>query len=180
VIQHPVTTGTDNRANLQATFEAVAATEMPTIWFWPNPDAGTGEMAEMLRHLREAHVTATERMRFITNLPQDEFIALLRRTACLVGNSSAGIKECSFLGTPVVNIGVRQHGRLNADNVQHVDAHAPQICEAIQAQLGHGRYRPSNIYYQSGASDRMVDVLSAIDLYTQKRFFDAEAAVTTG
>src|SRR5437867_1264424 len=73
VIQHPVTTETDNRANLQATFEAVAAMDMPTIWFWPNPDAGTGEMAEMLRHLREAHVTATERMRFITNLPQDDF-----------------------------------------------------------------------------------------------------------
>jgi UDP-hydrolysing UDP-N-acetyl-D-glucosamine 2-epimerase len=180
VIQHPVTTETDNRANLQATFEAVAAMNMPTIWFWPNPDAGTGEMAEMLRHLREAHVTATERMRFITNLPQDDFIALLRRTACLVGNSSAGIKECSFLGTPVVNIGVRQHGRLNAENVQHVEPQAPQIRQAIQAQLSRGRYGSSDIYYQPGSSDRMVGVLSTIDLYTQKRFFDgAEAALTT-
>ena len=88
---------------------------MPTIWFWPNPDAGTGEMAESLRHFREQHGRATEKMRFITNVPVDEFVALLKRAACLIGNSSAGIKECSFLGTPVVNIGGRQQGRLRAE-----------------------------------------------------------------
>ena len=32
---------------------AVAALDVPTIWFWPNPDAGTGEMADSLRHMRE-------------------------------------------------------------------------------------------------------------------------------
>ena len=44
------------------------------------------------------------RMRFITDVPVGEFVALLKIAACLVGNSSAGIKECSFLGTPVVNM----------------------------------------------------------------------------
>ena len=54
----------------------------------------------------------TAQMRFITNVPADEFVALLANAACVVGNSSAGIKECSYLGTPVVNIGARQQGRL--------------------------------------------------------------------
>ena len=69
---------------------------MPTIWFWPNPDAGTGEMADSLRHIREQHPELTAKMRFITNVPADEFIALLAHASCLVGNSSAGIKECSY------------------------------------------------------------------------------------
>lgn len=172
VIQHPVTTAAENRAHLEATFRAVAALEMPSIWFWPNPDAGTGEMAEMLRHFREAHETATDRMRFITNLPQDEFISLLRTTACLVGNSSAGIKECSFLGTPVVNIGPRQQGRLNAENVRHVAAEIDEIRLAIEAQLRHGRYPSSDIYYGVDASSRIAEVLRTADLYTQKRFFE--------
>ena len=66
VIQHPVTTEPDNRRHLETTFRALAGLDMPTVWFWPNPDAGTGEMAETLRHFREHHEAATERMRFIT------------------------------------------------------------------------------------------------------------------
>jgi UDP-hydrolysing UDP-N-acetyl-D-glucosamine 2-epimerase len=92
VIQHPVTTETDNRAHLETTMRAIAAVDMPTVWFWPNADAGTGEMSESIRHFREHHEAITDKIRFITNVPVDEFIALLRLTACLAGNTSAGIK----------------------------------------------------------------------------------------
>lgn len=176
VIQHPVTTERANREHLEATLNAVAATELPAIWFWPNPDAGTAEMAEMLRHVREQHSALTERTRFITNIPVDEFISLLKQTACLIGNSSAGIKECSYLGTPVVNIGGRQQGRLSAEHVRHVPYDTHAILAAIEAQLAHGRYAPSTIYHRPDTSDRMLDVLATVDLYTQKRFFEPAAA----
>ena len=153
---------------------------MPAIWFWPNPDAGTGEMAETLRHFREQHAAATERMRFITNVRAEEFIALLKRASCIVGNSSAGIKECSFLGTPVVDIGVRQQGRLSAANVVRVDYDADAIAEAVARQVRHGRYPASHIYYRPGASQEIVDVLATIELYTQKRFFDNASVTAVG
>jgi len=172
VIQHPVTTERDNRAHIETTLRAVAATNMPAIWFWPNPDAGTGEMSESLRHVREQHAELTDKMRFITNVPADEFVSLLRQTACLVGNSSAGIKECSFLGTPVVNIGGRQQGRLSSDNVIHTGYDASEIRAAITQQLSRGRYLPSAIYYRPNTSDAIVDVLAGATLYTQKRFHD--------
>ena len=172
VIQHPVTTESDNRRHLDTTFRAVSALDMPAVWFWPNPDAGTGEMAETLRHFREHHEAATERMRFITDLPVDQFISLLKRTACLVGNSSAGIKECSYLGTPVVDIGVRQEGRLRADNVLHAGYDVEEIRAAIETQLQRGRYPVSNIYYRGGTSQTIVDVLARMPLYTQKRFHE--------
>ncbi|OLC50000.1 MAG: UDP-N-acetyl-D-glucosamine 2-epimerase, UDP-hydrolysing [Acidobacteria bacterium 13_1_40CM_65_14] len=172
VIQHPVTTETDNRQHLEATMRAIAALDMPAIWFWPNADAGTGEMSDSLRHFREPDAAMTDQIRFITNVPVDEFIALLKRTACLVGNSSAGIKECSYLGTPVVNIGARQQGRLNAEHVVHTGYDAGEIVGAVRAQLRRGRYEPSNIYYRPGASETIVDRLASIELYTQKRFCD--------
>lgn len=172
VVQHPVTTERGNRAHLEATLRAVAALDVQTIWFWPNPDAGTGEMAESLRHMREQHPELTARMRFITNVPADEFVALLRRTACLVGNSSAGIKECSYLGTPVVNIGLRQQGRLAAEHVVHVGYDTTEIRDAIARQMAHGRYPPSEIYYRPDTSARIVDVLTRVELYTQKRFYE--------
>src|SRR5262245_33056529 len=77
VVQHPVTTETDNRAHLETTLRAVGAIGMQTIWFWPNPDAGTGEMAEAIRHFREHHEAATAKTRFITNVPADDFVAML-------------------------------------------------------------------------------------------------------
>ncbi len=172
IIQHPVTTESDNRRNLDVTFRAIAAFDMPAVWFWPNPDAGTGEMADTLRHFREHHEAATEKMRFITDVPVDQFIALLKRTACLVGNSSAGIKECSYLGTPVVDIGGRQEGRLRAGNVVHAGYDIDEIRAAVTTQLRHGRYPASDIYYRPGVSQTMVDILARVALYTQKRFHE--------
>jgi UDP-hydrolysing UDP-N-acetyl-D-glucosamine 2-epimerase len=172
VVQHPVTTEADNRAHLETTLRVVASLDLPTIWFWPNADAGTGEMADSLRHMRERHPELTAHMRFITNVPANDFIALLAHTACLVGNSSAGIKECSYLGTPVVNIGARQRGRLAAEHVAHVGYDAADIGAAIATQLAHGRYQPSHIYYKPDASQAIVDVLSSATLYTQKRFHE--------
>jgi UDP-hydrolysing UDP-N-acetyl-D-glucosamine 2-epimerase len=173
VVQHPVTTESDNRAHLETTLRAVASLELPVIWFWPNPDAGTGEMADSLRHMRERHPELTAQMHFITNVPAEKFVALLAHTACLVGNSSAGIKECSYLGTPVVNIGARQQGRLSADHVTHAGYDAADIAAAIAVQLAHGRYESSPIYYRPNTSQAIVDVLAGAELYTQKRFFDA-------
>ena len=174
VIQHPVTTERDHAAHIQATLEAVAQTNLPTVWFWPNADAGTDEMAGNLRHMREAHRELTDRTRFITNVPADEFVSLLRQSACLIGNSSAGIKECSYLGTPVVNIGGRQQGRLAAEHVLHVPYDAAQIRSAIATQIAHGRYPASAIYHRSNTSDQILKVLAEAELYTQKRFFEGD------
>jgi UDP-N-acetylglucosamine 2-epimerase len=129
-------------------------------------------MADSLRHMRERHPELTAQMHFITNVPAEKFVALLAHTACLVGNSSAGIKECSFLGTPVVNIGARQQGRLSADHVTHAGYDATDIAAAIAVQLAHGRYESSPIYYRPNTSQAIVDVLAGAELYTQKRFFD--------
>jgi UDP-hydrolysing UDP-N-acetyl-D-glucosamine 2-epimerase len=172
VIQHPVTTERDNREHIESTLTAVAASGLPAIWFWPNPDAGTAEMSESLRHVREQHAELTAHMRFITNIPVEEFVSLLRQATCVIGNSSAGIKECSYLGTPVVNIGGRQHGRLTAEHVVHVPYEASAIREAIMRQVAHGRYAPSTLYYRPNTSDQILEVLATVDLYTQKRFHE--------
>jgi UDP-N-acetylglucosamine 2-epimerase len=129
-------------------------------------------MADSLRHMRERHPELTANMRFITNVPANDFIALLAHASCLIGNSSAGIKECSYLGTPVVNIGARQQGRLSGEHVMHVGYDGTEIGAAIATQLAHGRYEPAHLYFKPQASDTIVDLLVKTPLYTQKRFHD--------
>ena len=111
-------------------------------------------------------------MRFLKYLPPEQFIGLLKKSACLVGNSSAGIKECSYLGVPVVNIGTRQNGRMRAKNVVDVEYNKSAIKQAIKKQLAHGSYKKSEIYYKEGTSKKIAQALAKVKLYSQKKFID--------
>jgi len=169
VVQHPVTSEIEkNRDNIKETLHAIYSLEIPTLWFWPNVDAGTDDISKEIRAFRENH--SLKHIRFFKHVPPEDFTGLLKNAACLVGNSSAGIKECSYLGTPVVNIGTRQRGRMHAGNVIHVDHDKEGIKQAIKSQLNNGRYKPSNIYYQLGTSKKIAQILATVKPSTQKQF----------
>lgn len=169
VMQHPVTTGENNFKNVTETLKAVHELGVQVVWFWPNIDAGTDDMSRAIRIFREFH--SSYNIRFITHLEQEKFINLLRQAKCLVGNSSAGIKESSYLGLPVVNIGTRQTGRLAAENVVNVDYNSESIKDAIKEQYQHGIYPASHIYYKEGTSAKIVEVLKNIQPSIQKKFY---------
>lgn len=172
VMQHPVTTEKNNRHHLNLTFKAIRELDMPTVWFWPNEDAGTNEMAKAIREFREKYQDKIGHIRFVTDVLPEDFIALLRKTRCLVGNSSAGIKECSYLGTPVVNIGTRQNNRLRDLNVVDAGYNSMAIKKAIQKQIKHGFYPSSSIYYKPNTSKKIAEVLSKTKLFSQKKFYE--------
>ncbi len=171
-MQHPVTTEKNNRRNVEETLKAINELNMPTVWFWPNSDAGTGEVSKAIRVYREQGKLTNDKIRFVTDLIPEDFISLLRKSSALVGNSSAGIKEASYLGVPVVNIGSRQANRLRGDNVVDVGHRSVEIKTAIQKQLKHGPYKQSDLYFRPGTSKKIVEVLSKVKLTSQKKFFD--------
>lgn len=175
IMQHPVTTEKHNRRNLEITLDAVDSLGLPAVIFWPNSDAGTAEMAKAIRLYREKGKFKNKNLRFVTDLLPEDFIGLLRRAGVLVGNSSAGIKESSYLGTPVVNIGTRQSNRLRDQNVLDVGYNSAEIKKGILKQLKHGRYDRSDLYYRPASSQKIVEVLSKVKLQSQKKFFDLKS-----
>ncbi len=175
VIQHPVTSEPDNLEHVMKTLEAVSDLGLPAIWFWPNPDAGTDAVSGGIRRFREAH--PIPHVRFVIDVHPRDFAALLKHAACLVGNSSSGLKEASFFGVPVVNIGTRQQGRfgsLRGKNVMDVGYDSDEIKGAIQRQVAHGPYQPHLAFYKPETSKRIRKVLKSVPLYTQKKFFDLQ------
>jgi hypothetical protein len=56
--------------------------------------------------------------------------------------------------------------------VMRVGYDTDEIRAAVRAQVGHGRYASSDLYYRPGASQSIVDVLASVELYTQKRFHE--------
>ncbi|OGF82211.1 UDP-N-acetyl-D-glucosamine 2-epimerase, UDP-hydrolysing [Candidatus Giovannonibacteria bacterium RIFCSPLOWO2_01_FULL_46_13] len=170
---HPVTTEEDNRKHMELALKAVDDINLQTIWFWPNSDAGTSEMAKAIRVYRELGILKNNNIKFVTDVLPEDFMALLKKARVMIGNSSTGIKECSYLGVPVVNIGTRQQGRLRGPNVLDVPYSHKAIKLGIEKQLAHGSYKSSNIYFKANTSKKMVEILTKISAPAQKIFHNA-------
>lgn len=168
VSQHPVTTEYgEGERQITATLEAIRDSGVPAIILWPNADAGSEEISRGIRKWREQKLD--QNMHFFKNLPVATYIRLMRRTACLIGNSSSGIREGAFIGTPVVNIGSRQDMRERGDNVIDAVPERASVLDAIQRQLKHGRYESQPIYGDGAAGKRIADVLARCEVQVQKR-----------
>ena len=101
------------------------------IWVWPNIDAGSDTFSKKIRIFKE---TLPNYVRFIKNFTPEDYIRVLKNSKCIVGNSSSGIREASFLGVPSVNIGTRQSDRERGPNVLDV-IHDKKICNSIIKQV---------------------------------------------
>jgi UDP-hydrolysing UDP-N-acetyl-D-glucosamine 2-epimerase len=158
VSQHPVTTEFgEGERQIRATLEAVRSVGLPAIVLWPNADAGSEDVARGIRKWREQGLD--DNMHFFKNLPIATYVRLMKRAACLVGNSSSGIREGAFIGTPVVNIGSRQDRRERGANVVDVDHSTTAISDAIRKQILHGSYQGDPIYGDGHAGERIARVL---------------------
>lgn len=169
VSQHPVTTEYgEGERQVTSTLEAVRAVGLPAIILWPNADAGSDDIARGIRKWRERGLG--QDMHFFKNLPTATYIQLMARAACLVGNSSSGVREGAFIGTPVVNLGSRQVGRRRGHNVVDVPHVTTEIVDALRAQVAHGRYERDPIYGDGKAGERIAHVLATKnDIRVQKR-----------
>jgi UDP-hydrolysing UDP-N-acetyl-D-glucosamine 2-epimerase len=175
VNQHPVTTEYGRgKEQIWETLEALDELRMPTMMLWPNVDAGSEDIASGMRTFREKR--KPEYIRFYKNFPIETYVRLMLSCACVVGNSSAPIREGAFLGVPAVNIGTRQRGRDRSANV--IDAHYDrrEIVAAIRTQLAHGRYSSDHLYGDGNAGARIADLLARVPLSVQKRLVFTQPA----
>ena len=167
VMQHPVTTEYDlAKQHVSETLTAVHSLQMPAFWFWPNVDAGSDGTSKGIRMFRESH--QPRHIHFFKNMAPRDFLRLLNGCATIVGNSSVGIRECSFLGVPAVNIGTRQHGRERGPNVMDVGYDRQQIRQGVEHHLKNGRFPRTSLYGDGKAGPRIADLLARVDLDISK------------
>ena len=93
---------------------------------------------------------------------------LLQNSLCLIGNSSVGIRECSYLGVPVINIGSRQNRREQAQNVINVDYCQEKIEGAILQAINKGKSRSSSIYGEGDSGEKIAGLLGEVPLLFHK------------
>jgi len=171
VLQHPVTTeygkGLDQINQTLNAVQRFASKGMQVAWLWPNVDAGSDDISKGIRTFREFNDASN--MHFYRNFEPEEYAMLLANARCVVGNSSSGLREGAFLGTPCVNIGTRQAGRERGPNVIDVGYDADAIEAAIAQQLAHGRYASDHLVGDGTAGIQIADILANFEFKIQKR-----------
>ena len=167
VMQHPVTTEyKDSRRHIEETLAVVSKLTIPVLWFWPNVDAGADGTSSGIRAYREYH--DLKHVHFFKNMTGEDFLNLLNHSLCLIGNSSVGIRECSYLGVPVVNIGTRQYRRERGTNVIDVSYDQECIYNAIQQQIKIKKTSRSLIYGEGNAGEKIASYLRHLPLKFHK------------
>jgi UDP-hydrolysing UDP-N-acetyl-D-glucosamine 2-epimerase len=170
VLQHPVTTAHDHALQqVTETLHAMKDVDLPTLWFWPNVDAGSDGTSKGIRTFRE--VERPSRFHFFRNMPPESFLRLLYGSRAIVGNSSVGIRESAFLGVPAVDIGNRQRGREHGVNVVHVPHDRSRIANAVRNQIEHGRYPSEHLYGDGDSGRRIANILASTPLRIEKRLW---------
>jgi UDP-hydrolysing UDP-N-acetyl-D-glucosamine 2-epimerase len=160
VMQHPVTTEyLDAGKQIQNTLIATSKIKMKKIFFWPNVDAGSESISITIRKWREDNLDND--FYFIKNLETQHFYNLLNLSKCLVGNSSAGIRDAGYLGLPVVNIGTRQNAREHGVNVLHANNNYKDIYKKVLISTKK-KYKKNYIYGDGNTAQRIVKILRNI------------------
>lgn len=168
VIFHPTTTryGAEHE-QMENLLAALDKLKKQTILLWPNIDAGSDAISKVIRVYRDHH--APDWLRTITNLLPENYLRVLARTSCAIGNSSSFVRDAGYFGTPVVLVGERQEGRECDVHVTRVIPTTDEIYGAISNQLMHGRYAPSKLYGDGYVSERIARAMTQLVPYTQKR-----------
>jgi UDP-hydrolysing UDP-N-acetyl-D-glucosamine 2-epimerase len=166
VVQHPVTTEFESVADqMNEILGALKHFKEQIIILWPNIDAGSDEASKVLRRFYSA-LTPEESKKIVVlkHIPTEIFVNVLRNASSQIGNSSSGIREACYFGTPVVNIGSRQSGRERGKNVLDVECNKEKIVRAIKHQLAHGKYSIEYIYGDGKAGQNIAEILATVKL----------------
>lgn len=183
---HPVTltedTGLSGVRALLAALEKLPETHRILVTGTNADTAGRG-VAGLIEDFAKRQ---RSRVRFVNSLGHLRYLSVLEAAHAAVGNSSSGIIEAPALGTPTVNIGPRQDGRLRAPSVIDCGEEEGEISAAIERALSEDMQklaaRRATPYGTGQAAEKIMDVLMSTDPSSLiiKTFHDLDISAMPG
>jgi UDP-hydrolysing UDP-N-acetyl-D-glucosamine 2-epimerase len=172
VLVHPVTTNLKESPKIvKFLLNCIKKINCQCIWIWPNIDAGSDKISNIIRSFREKDKNRTK-INFYMNFETEDYLNLIKNSKCLIGNSSSGIREASYLKVPAVNIGSRQIMRDRGDNVIDSNVKIDEIYYSIKKQMKKKINRNCYLYGKGDSADKIIKILKSIKLNTHKYFID--------
>lgn len=172
VLKHPLSSELEDSLNqMSITMRALKAfsieNNMKVIGIYPNTDPGSYDILRVIDRYSDKNI------KFFKSLKREIFVNLMRNASVLIGNSSMGILEAPFYKLPVINVGNRQKGRLNAGNVEFSKYNIKQIKKLLTKACFDKKYRKkisklNNPYGDGYAHNKIIKFLKSINLKDKK------------
>ncbi|ASJ74608.1 UDP-N-acetylglucosamine 2-epimerase [Granulosicoccus antarcticus] len=144
---------------LQVTLTTLSSKNINVIILRPNSDSGGALMDEYLNS-----VSDIENLYIIRHLEREQYLEVLYNSDLLIGNSSSGIIEAATLGTPVVNIGIRQKLRDISENTISYEGCDIETLSVVIDQALCLKPPFVNVYGDGFADERICEILMNHDL----------------
>jgi GDP/UDP-N,N'-diacetylbacillosamine 2-epimerase (hydrolysing) len=175
IIKHPLSSEVDDAGvQMEITLKSLEKfcheNNFQAVCIPPNSDPGSYEMKMIINKYSDSDWLIKKE-----TLSRLQFVNLMRNSLALVGNSSMGILESPYYKMPVVNIGKRQLGRLNAGNVEFVPYEPDAIVKSIRRAVCDEKYRKIinnlvNPYGDNSAPKKVREAIESVDISDRKWF----------
>ena len=168
---HPVTTEVDQLPDdIEQVMAGIEASRENVIAIYPNNDHGSDIILQAIDDRADgSNFAVYPSIRF------EYFLTLLKNARCIIGNSSAGIREAPVYGIPSINIGSRQQGRIpDCAGVVNTPNTQSAISEAI-AHMAGKQFPPETTFGDGNSVERFMQALNSDSLWHtthQKQFRD--------
>lgn len=159
VVQHPVTEEFEQaEEQIHTTMDALREFDLPKVVILPNNDAGSVMIRDGINRHRHGEFYA------FANLQRQDYLSFMKYATAMIGNSSSGLLEAPSFKVPAVNLGRRQHRRVQGMNVINAPFEKPKIVNALNKALS-PEFRKElneccvNPYGDGKSSQRIIELL---------------------
>ena len=180
VTYHPVTLESQHvKQRIEGLLEALGARDLEFVFTGTNADTHGSIIARAIQRFADGR----PHVHLVQNAGQQGYLSLLAAAELMVGNSSSGIIEAASFALPVVNVGIRQRGRIRGANVldcgPESDSIAAAITKALSPDFVSSLRGMTNPYGDGRSAPRIATVLAETALDQRllvKRFYPAPPA----
>lgn len=175
---HPVTL--DAETPKEQAIKLLKAMEQEDKYFYLITKANADVGGDDVNALFEEYVSKNNNAILVDSLGMKKYLSAVKYAAFVLGNSSSGMVEAPVLGTPTINIGDRQKGRIVAETVINCHMKTADIINAIK-QAEYIEHKPTTIFGDGTSSNKMIAeikrTLHAGTIDLRKGFYEGERAI---
>ena len=164
-LMHPCVTDEERTMiDYECLIQALFALKQRTVFLYPNLDPGNKRMIQVLHKYQKLDTDWHDWLEVVTHIVPDQFALLMRDASVMVGNSSAGVRETCVFGTPTLNIGKRQMGRLQPPNVTTFEEPETQSVIEWITENRNRRFSSSSEFGCDRSPEFVARIVSEVDL----------------
>jgi GDP/UDP-N,N'-diacetylbacillosamine 2-epimerase (hydrolysing) len=103
------------------------------------------------------------RVVLIENFGKENYFSAMYYSKIMLGNTSSGIIEAASFGKYVVNVGDRQKGRAQSENIFNCKFNKNEIAIAVNKALNLKKFNKENIYYKDFAVQNIIKIIKSFN-----------------